>query len=136
MASTEKAKNKIKKSIENSNLGKSGPKSKRTKPVGSKKRKKGAHWKGSSEVKSGNVGTGPIFTKKMESDDSDVEIAEDLTDDPVVPKTKSLKVSLLKWKIVQKWSKIIQISLKIDLIGSKSVPGYQKWPFFKQYFNF
>ena len=116
MASTEKAKNKTKKSIENSNLGKPGPKSKRTKPVGSKKRKKGAHWKGSSEVKSGNVGTGPIFTKKMESDDSDVEIAEDLTDDPVVPKTvpktKSLKVSLIKGKIFKNGQKVIQISFK------------------------
>ena len=97
MASAEKAKNKIKKSTENQpNLGKPGPKSKRTKPVGSKKRKKGAHWKGSSEVKSGNVGTGPIFTKKMESDDSDVEIPDDLTDDPPAPKTKSLKVRRLK----------------------------------------
>ena len=92
MASTEKAKNKIKKSTENPNLGKPGPKSKRTKPVGSKKRKKGAHWKGSTEVKSGNVGTGPKFTKKMESDDSDVEIPDDLPPDDPVPKTKSLKV--------------------------------------------
>ena len=40
MASTEKAKNKTKKSIENSNLGKPGPKSKRTKPVGSKREKR------------------------------------------------------------------------------------------------
>ena len=104
MASTEKAKNKAdrkntdRKNTKNTddrpNLGpKPGPKSKRIKPVGSKKRKKGSHWR-STEVESENVGKNP----KMESDDSEVEIPDDLTDYPVEilklppPKTKSLKV--------------------------------------------
>ena len=112
MASIEKAKNKAdrkntdrknsdRKNTKNTddrpNLGpKPGPKSKRIKPVGSKKRKKGSHLR-STEVKSENVGKNP----KMESDDSEVEIPDDLTDDPVEilklppPKTKSLKVMSL-----------------------------------------
>ena len=75
--------------------GKPGPKSKR-KPtgVGSKKRKKGSHWR-STEVDPQNVGSNPKKSqKKMESDDSEVEIPDDLEDDPV-PKIKTLKVRLL-----------------------------------------
>ena len=73
--------------------GKPGPKSKR-KPVGSKKRKKGGHWR-SSEVKPENVGTNPKKSqRKMESDDSEVEIPDDLEDDPV-PKIKTLKVRFI-----------------------------------------
>ena len=74
--------------------GKPGPKSKR-KPtgVGSKKRKKG-NWR-SSEVNPENVGKNPKKSqKKMESDDSEVEIPDDLEDDPV-PKIKTLKVRLI-----------------------------------------
>ena len=74
--------------------GKPGPKSKRNKPVGPKKRKKGSHWR-STEVNPQNVGTNPKKSqKKMESDDSEVEIPDDLEDDPV-PKIKTLKVRLI-----------------------------------------
>ena len=119
---TEKAKKLKKQKIDDRpNLnpdGKPGPKSKR-KPVGSKKRKKGSHWR-SSEVNPENVGKNPKKSqKKMESDDSEVEIPDDLEDDPV-PKTKTLKVRLILWNFrvrvmgqnLQKWNKTVAFTNK------------------------